>query len=89
MNMKIEAAAILFSVVFGAQALAQQTTPQQGASTASKQETGTTSGPAAGTNVEPSAATQKKAGTSNSGVVSAGAPGAEAAKGSEGGQAPK
>ena len=83
MILKMTAAATLLGVVLAGSAVAQQTTAQQGHAA------GTTSGPASGTNVEPSAATQKKAGTPNSGAVSAGAPGAEAEKGSESGQKPK
>ena len=82
MNVKKAMALAALGATLAGPALAQQAA-QQG------QASGTTSGPASGTNVEPSAATQKKAGTPDSGSVSAGAPGAEAAKGSESGQKPK
>ncbi len=81
-NVKIAAYAAALALIFGASATAQQTAPQG-------QAAGTTSGPASGSNVESSAATQKKAGTPDSGAVSAGAPGAAAAKGTESGQKPK
>ena len=83
LKMTLAGAAVLGLVLAGSAYAQQTTTAQQG------QAAGTTSGPASGTNVEPSAATQKKAGTPNSGAVSAGAPGAEAEKGSESGQKPK
>ena len=83
MNMKVAVSAAALGLALAGSAFAQQAAPQQG------QASGTTSGPASGTTVEPSAATQKKAGTPNSGAVSAGAPGAEAEKGSESGQKPK
>ena len=82
-NVKTIACAAALGLAFAGSALAQQTSSQQ------SQPSGTTSGPASGSNVEPSAATQKKAGVPNSGAVSAGAPGAEAEKGSESGQKPK
>ena len=82
-TMKLAACVGALGLALAGSAYAQQATPQPGGPS------GTTSGPASGTNVEPSAATQKKAGTPNSGAVSAGAPGAEAAKGSESGQKPK
>ena len=81
-NLKMATCAVALGTLVAASASAQQAA-QQG------QAAGTTSGPAAGSNVESSAATQKKAGTPNSGAVAAGAPGAEAEKGSESGQKPK
>jgi hypothetical protein len=70
-------------MLMAAPALAQSQPATQG------QASGTTSGPAAGSNVEPSAATQKKAGGSDAGAVSAGAPGKAGDKGGESGPKPK
>ncbi len=81
-NLKMAVTAAAVALTFAGSAYAQQASRQG-------QAAGTTSGPASGTNVEPSAATQRKAGTPDSGAVSAGAPGATAEKGTESGQKPK
>jgi hypothetical protein len=74
-----------------AMAQTNATNPDSWKSSPSRSEKGTTSGPAAGGNVEPSAATHKTGSEKyqkSSESTSAGAPGVEAKKGSEGGARP-
>ena len=83
----LPAAIGLSLIAAGSPAIAQQSQTNQ--QPQSGQASGTTSGPASGSNVEPGSVTQKKAGTTDAGAVSAGAPGQAGVKGGESGQKPK